>query len=96
MMPHLHSNNQISSFEELSKLAVLPALRILSLQGNSDLEASPTYRMEVIGRLKHLQRLDKDVISPEERDDADLHYEALMRDRNAANAGGADDAADAQ
>jgi hypothetical protein len=53
---------------EVLKLNKLPNLKTLILLENP-IEQSENYRLVVIGNLK-LDRLDKEPISPEERDDA--------------------------
>lgn len=78
--------NKIASFDEIAKLSILPALRNLTLLGNAALEENASYRFEVIGRLKDLQRLDKEEVTPEEREDAVLYLENAMRARAAAPA----------
>ncbi|KAL2916223.1 hypothetical protein HK105_204314 [Polyrhizophydium stewartii] len=61
--------NRIAAWPEVEKLKVLRALRILSLAENP-IDQTEGYRLEVIMRLPKLDKLDKDPISPEEREDA--------------------------
>ncbi|KAJ3226350.1 Leucine-rich repeat-containing protein 23 [Clydaea vesicula] len=62
-------NNLISSLNEIDKLNVLPNLKSLVLLQNP-LENIPNYRLEVIMRLPRLEKLDKEGISEEEREEA--------------------------
>jgi Leucine-rich repeat (LRR) protein len=47
----------------------LPKLKILVLLENP-IEEIPNYRLSVIGKFEKLERLDKDTINLEERDEA--------------------------
>ncbi|KAI8806352.1 hypothetical protein BJ742DRAFT_816567 [Cladochytrium replicatum] len=66
--------NKIGAIEEVDKLAVLPGLRVLVLMENP-IDQAPNYRVEVLVRLANpklkLDRLDKSVVSEEEREEAD-------------------------
>ncbi|NWV26445.1 LRC23 protein, partial [Origma solitaria] len=61
--------NGIHSSQEVEKLQVLPMLQALVLMDNPCAE-EPDYRMEVLVRLPQLQRLDKELIVEEEREEA--------------------------
>ncbi|EGF77690.1 hypothetical protein BATDEDRAFT_91521 [Batrachochytrium dendrobatidis JAM81] len=61
--------NKISSLAQVDALKTLDGLRILILSENP-LDQIEGYRLEVIGRLPHLQRLDKDLVIADEREDA--------------------------
>ncbi|NXE95233.1 LRC23 protein, partial [Menura novaehollandiae] len=63
-------SNGISSFQEVEKLQVLPMLQALVLSDNPCAEESD-YRLEVLVRLPHLQRLDKELIEQDEREEAE-------------------------
>lgn len=63
-------SNGIKSFQEVEKLQVLPMLQALVLMDNPCAE-EPTYRLEVLSRLPQLQRLDKESIEEEEREEAE-------------------------
>ncbi|XP_027537178.1 leucine-rich repeat-containing protein 23 [Neopelma chrysocephalum] len=62
-------NNGISSFQEVEKLQVLPMLQALVLLDNPCAD-EPNYRLEVLALLPHLQRLDKEVVEQDEREEA--------------------------
>ncbi|XP_032535866.1 leucine-rich repeat-containing protein 23 [Chiroxiphia lanceolata] len=62
-------NNGISSFQEVEKLQVLPTLQALVLLDNPCAD-EPSYRLEVLALLPHLQRLDKEVVEQDEREEA--------------------------
>ncbi|XP_038006748.1 leucine-rich repeat-containing protein 23 [Motacilla alba alba] len=62
-------SNGIKSFQEVEKLHVLPMLQALVLMDNPCAEERD-YRLEVLSRLPHLQRLDKESIEEEEREEA--------------------------
>ncbi|NXD43957.1 LRC23 protein, partial [Copsychus sechellarum] len=62
-------SNGIKSFQEVEKLQVLPMLQTLVLMGNPCAE-EPNYRLEVLSRLLQLQRLDKESVEEEEREEA--------------------------
>ncbi|NXU12081.1 LRC23 protein, partial [Pardalotus punctatus] len=61
--------NGIHSIQEVEKLQVLPMLQALVLMDNPCAE-EPSYRLEVLIRLPQLQRLDKELIEEEEREEA--------------------------
>ncbi|RLV98970.1 hypothetical protein DV515_00010158 [Chloebia gouldiae] len=63
-------SNGIKSFQEVEKLQVLHMLQALVLMDNPCAE-EPTYRLEVLSRLPQLQRLDKESIEEEEREEAE-------------------------
>ncbi|NWV37484.1 LRC23 protein, partial [Grantiella picta] len=62
-------SNGIRSIQEVEKLQVLPMLQALVLMDNPCTE-EPDYRLEVLLRLPQLQRLDKELIEEEEREEA--------------------------
>ena len=61
--------NKISSLEEIEKLSKLPNLRMLILAENP-IASTETYRQDVLARLPKLDRLDKEPVTNEERDEA--------------------------
>lgn len=63
-------SNGIRSFQEVEKLQVLPTLQALVLTDNPCAE-EPDYRLEVLSRLPQLQRLDKELIEEDEREEAE-------------------------
>ncbi|KAI8930289.1 hypothetical protein BC831DRAFT_440006 [Entophlyctis helioformis] len=67
-------SNKVATLAEVDKLKVLPALRILILAENP-VDQVENYRLEVVMRLGKLERLDKEMISPEEREDANAALE---------------------
>lgn len=62
-------NNRISSLQEVAKLRVLPMLQALVLMDNPCCK-EPSYRLEVLVMLPHLQRLDKELFEQEEQEEA--------------------------
>ncbi|NWQ75631.1 LRC23 protein, partial [Columbina picui] len=62
-------NNGISNLQEVEKLQVLPMLQALVLLDNPCSD-EPSYRLEVLVLLPHLQRLDKELVEEDERADA--------------------------
>ncbi|KAJ3112224.1 Leucine-rich repeat-containing protein 23 [Nowakowskiella sp. JEL0407] len=62
--------NQIDNVAEVSKLSVLPSLKVLVLQDNP-VDQIPNYRCEIISKLPKLDRLDKQVITDEEREETE-------------------------
>ncbi|NWI43209.1 LRC23 protein, partial [Picathartes gymnocephalus] len=68
-------SNGIRSFREAEKLQVLPMLQALVLMDNPCAE-EPDYRLEVLSRLPQLQRLDKESIEEEEREEAEKIHQA--------------------
>ncbi|KAI9363882.1 hypothetical protein DFJ73DRAFT_956341 [Zopfochytrium polystomum] len=62
-------NNAVESIDEVEKLAALPCLKTLVLSENP-VEQIPNYRLEVIKRLPKLEKLDKEAVSDEEREEA--------------------------
>lgn len=65
-------NNEIKSWEELDKLAVLPELRDLLLFGNPLYEglSKEEARIEVLKHLPNLSKIDGDMVTPVEREQA--------------------------
>ncbi|NXI26830.1 LRC23 protein, partial [Sterrhoptilus dennistouni] len=63
-------SNEIKSLHEVEKLRVLPMLQALVLMDNPCAEES-NYRLEVLSRLAQLQRLDKEPVQEEEREEAE-------------------------
>lgn len=64
--------NTVTTIEQLDKLACLPALASLVLT-DCPITTVSNYRLEAIIRLPKLVKLDKDVISDEERDEAEVY-----------------------
>ncbi|KAI9088305.1 hypothetical protein DFS34DRAFT_585957, partial [Phlyctochytrium arcticum] len=62
--------NQIANIAEIDHLAVLPALKILVLSENP-IDQLPTYRLDILSRLPKLERLDKEPVTEEEREEAE-------------------------
>lgn len=76
---YLHGNH-LADLNEVLKLRELPLLKSLAMHGNPMEEIkSPPYRMFVIGALPSLQRLDFCTITPQDREEADLWFEAQIR-----------------
>jgi hypothetical protein len=63
------ANNQISSFDQITRLRTLYELRELHLEGNP-IEQNEHYRLLIISYVPSLQRLDGIVISEDERKQA--------------------------
>ncbi|KAJ3331699.1 hypothetical protein HDU76_002457 [Blyttiomyces sp. JEL0837] len=63
-------NNKIDNFDEVAKLAVLPALKSLTLSENP-VDQLPNYRLEVLSRLPKLEKIDKEPVADEEREEAE-------------------------
>ncbi|TPX74959.1 hypothetical protein CcCBS67573_g03764 [Chytriomyces confervae] len=63
-------NNLIEQFEEVWKLASLPHLKTLNLSDNP-VTKLPNYRLETIFRLKSLEKLDKEPVTDDEREEAE-------------------------
>lgn len=72
----LASNNRITSWAEVERLAALPALTHLLLSGNPlateyrDRGAALEYRVEVLRRLPRLAKIDGLAVGPQEREAA--------------------------
>lgn len=62
-------SNGIKSIQEVEKLEVLPMLQTLVLVGNPCC-GEADYRLKVLSRLPQLQRLDKEPVGEEEREQA--------------------------
>ena len=76
---YIHGN-QINDMSEILKLRQLPLLKSLAIHGNPVEETkNPPYRLMVIGALPHLHRLDFCTITPLDREEADLWYDARVR-----------------
>lgn len=76
---YLHGN-QITDLNEIVKLRELPLLKSLAMHGNPIEEIKdPPYRMFVIGALPSLMRLDFCTITPQDREEADLWWAAMVR-----------------
>lgn len=65
----LTRNNKIETVDQIQKLQKLVALKVLILLENP-VESLENYRQTVVTTLLKLDRLDKEIISPEEREDA--------------------------
>jgi Leucine-rich repeat (LRR) protein len=74
--------NQISEMEEIDKLTCLPYLRALSLVDCPIVDVDD-YRVEVLVRLRKLERLDKDQYTDDERGDAEDIYAQRQSDNTA-------------
>ncbi|KAJ3197406.1 Leucine-rich repeat-containing protein 23 [Irineochytrium annulatum] len=57
-----------STLYEISKLSALPALKVLVLSENP-IDQIPNYRIEILSRLPKLERIDKDPVTDEEREE---------------------------
>ncbi|VDP59309.1 unnamed protein product [Schistosoma curassoni] len=66
----LHRENQIGSLEEIKKLSNLQCLRTVILTDNPVYDVKD-YRLEVRVCLVNLRRLDKDIYTMEENEEAD-------------------------
>ncbi|KAJ3386216.1 Leucine-rich repeat-containing protein 23 [Entophlyctis sp. JEL0112] len=62
-------NNLIDSLDEITRLGVVPNLKILNLTDNPVTKAA-NYRIETIYRCKNLEKLDKELVTDEEREEA--------------------------
>jgi len=81
---YLHGN-QITDIKQILKLRELPLLKSLAMHGNAIEESkNPPYRMFVIGALPALHRLDFCTITPQDREEADLWWEEMIRRSNPA------------
>ena len=78
----MYRDNKIGDKNQIIKLQVLSNLKILVLAGNP-LDQIPNYRFEVIARLPKLERLDKEVIAPEEREEASTFYQQQLKELEA-------------
>ncbi|KAI8612788.1 hypothetical protein BC830DRAFT_1135150 [Chytriomyces sp. MP71] len=63
-------NNLIETLEEIGKLSTLPNLKALNLTDNP-VTKLPNYRIETIYRIKTLEKLDKEPITEEEKEEAE-------------------------
>ncbi|KAJ3219999.1 Leucine-rich repeat-containing protein 23 [Dinochytrium kinnereticum] len=63
-------NNKISNIDEIRKLSVLPSLKTLILSENP-IDQLPNYRIDVLLRLPKLEKLDKEPITDEEREEVE-------------------------
>jgi len=73
---NLRANN-VDKMEEVKKLAILPKLTELVLTDNPLVEEED-YRLEVLCRVRRLDRLDKDPFDEDEREQAQEKYEEMM------------------
>lgn len=73
---NLRANN-VANIAEVKKLAVLPKLSELVLTDNPLVEEED-YRLEVLCRVRRLDRLDKDVFDEDEREQAQEKYEEML------------------
>ncbi|KAJ1558680.1 Leucine-rich repeat-containing protein 23 [Nowakowskiella sp. JEL0078] len=71
--------NSVEKLEEVAKLVCLPNLKVLVLLENP-IDEIPNYRLEVIFILKKLERLDKEPISEDEREEAQQFINQKTRD----------------
>ncbi|KAI9140723.1 hypothetical protein BKA69DRAFT_1029249 [Paraphysoderma sedebokerense] len=82
-------NNKITDFKELNKLKCISSLRELALQDNP-ISGQDDYRLQVIFRIPQLLKLDKELITPEEREEAeDLRVQVEQMEAEAAIAAAA-------
>ncbi|KAJ3092689.1 Leucine-rich repeat-containing protein 23 [Quaeritorhiza haematococci] len=65
-------NNRISKLEEVDRLKTLPSLKILILMDNP-VDTVPNYRFEVLMRLPNLERLDKEPVTADEREQVEQY-----------------------
>ncbi|KAJ3052298.1 Leucine-rich repeat-containing protein 23 [Rhizophlyctis rosea] len=63
-------SNQIENPKELDKIASLQNLKAIVLMDNP-IDQLPTYRLELLRRLPKLERIDKDPVSEEEKEEAE-------------------------
>ncbi|KAJ3041150.1 Leucine-rich repeat-containing protein 23 [Rhizophlyctis rosea] len=83
-------SNQIENPAELDKLIPLQNLKAIVLMDNP-IDQLPTYRLELLHRLPRLERIDKDPVSEDEREEAQQYRQQLERERaEAAGAGEGD------
>ncbi|KAI9342893.1 hypothetical protein BDR26DRAFT_858945 [Obelidium mucronatum] len=80
-------NNLIESLDDIWRLANLPNLKVLNLTDNP-VQKVPNYRIEVIYRCKKLEKLDKEPVTEEEREEAEQ-----LKPKPAATAGEGEGAA---
>jgi len=73
---NLRANN-VDKMEEVKKLSILPKLTELVLTDNPLVEEED-YRLEVLCRVRRLDRLDKDPFDEDEREQAQEKYEEMM------------------
>lgn len=73
---NLRANN-VKELDEVKKLAVLPKLAELVLTDNPLVEEED-YRLEVLCRVRRLDRLDKDIFDEDEREQATEKYEEML------------------
>merc|ERR1712167_470640 len=78
---NLRANN-VDKMEEVKKLSILPKLTELVLTDNPLVEEED-YRLEVLCRVRRLDRLDKDPFDEDEREQAQEKYEEMMEAANA-------------
>ncbi|KAJ3149371.1 Leucine-rich repeat-containing protein 23 [Geranomyces variabilis] len=81
--------NNIHSTAEIDHLSHITTLRILVLSDNP-VTSHPTYRLEILARVPKLDRLDKDPITDEEREEASAYKIQMVEKNGAADASGAD------
>ncbi|TPX70691.1 hypothetical protein SpCBS45565_g01582 [Spizellomyces sp. 'palustris'] len=81
-------DNKIQSPTQIDHLQPLSRLKILVLMGNP-IDQHPSYRLEIIHRLPKLERLDKDPVTEEEREEAEQYRLQLEREKAEAAASGA-------
>ncbi|XP_063711158.1 leucine-rich repeat-containing protein 23-like isoform X1 [Symsagittifera roscoffensis] len=82
--------NQLANKKELNKLKVLPFLRAI-VMAECPVSDEDDYRIEVLITLRRIERLDKDVYTDEERQEAEEIYEQRRLDEAAANEEGGGD-----
>merc|ERR1712071_531153 len=73
---NLRANN-VDKMAEVKKLSILPKLTELVLTDNPLVEEED-YRLEVLCRVRRLDRLDKDPFDEDEREQAQEKYEEMM------------------
>lgn len=74
---NLRANN-VDKMDEVKKLSVLPKLTELILTDNPLVEEED-YRLEVLCRVRRLDRLDKDPFDEDEREQAQEKYEEMLQ-----------------
>ncbi|KAI8820262.1 uncharacterized protein EV422DRAFT_597359 [Fimicolochytrium jonesii] len=88
--------NNLSSTAEIDRLAHMHSLRILVLTDNP-LTSHPTYRLEILARLPKLERLDKEPIGDDEREEAGAYKIQMVAKRGGEDGEGGEEAeADAE